>query len=338
MEKVLLVDADSKIPNIALMKLSRYHKDRGDQVDFVRLNLSGYGPSVKSKKKVKNAGYDRTYASVVFTRNANSIQYETDQGLQVGGSGADLAKRLPIQVDVCREDYSLYPENDKAWGFITRGCIRKCSFCFVPKKEGALSMYQHPAHIIRPEFPITMFLDNNFLAYEQHEDILRWLIENNTKCQFNQGLDLRLLNEHNVELLSRLRYYKEFIFAFDHISYVKSVEEKVALFRRYNPKPWKIKLFILVGYNSTLEEDLWRIDWCIKNNIYPYVMRHAQCWESPDSLFYIDLAAWTNQNKCVKSMTFEEFLPFRQRHGHITVERQDRHIELYRRIMTGISI
>jgi len=183
MDKILLVDVDSKIPNLALMKISSYHKLRGDKVDFIRLNKSGYGNLTKPTL-IKNKNYNTTYASIIFTKNKDAIKFENSTNINIGGSGYDLSIQLPEEIDNLSEDYSLYPENNKAYGFITRGCTRKCNFCFVPLKEGDIKFYRHPSQIIKPEFKTTMFLDNNFLAYKEHLKILEYL-SNAKKINFN---------------------------------------------------------------------------------------------------------------------------------------------------------
>lgn len=120
--KVLLIDMDSTIPNLALMKVSAYHKSKGDEVGF-----HVYDP-------------DKVYCSIIFKKNkhkADGLRFlYPDAELDIGGSGYDLHKVLPPEIESMTPDYSLYPENQSYYGFTTRGCIRHCPFCIVHDKEG----------------------------------------------------------------------------------------------------------------------------------------------------------------------------------------------------------
>lgn len=172
---------------------------------------------------------------------------------------------------------------------------------------------------------IIELLDNNFLAYERCEDILEELIDKKIRCNFNQGLDIRLVTPRVAELLSQLNYEREYIFAFDNIKYKPIMDKQIQILQEYIPKEWKIKLFVLVGYDSTLAEDLYRIEWCREHRVLPYIMRHEKCWQSENQNFYTDLASYCNQPPLFKRMTFEQFM--RKRTGNIN--RQERSIDLW---------
>ena len=118
--KVKLVDVDSRIPNLALMKLSRYHKDQGDKVGF----------------RIDNP--DKVYVSAVFSKSSDITIMEDFGEVEVvkGGSGISLDKELPNEVEDMKPDYSLYPDCNYSLGFTTRGCDRNCGFCIVHQKEG----------------------------------------------------------------------------------------------------------------------------------------------------------------------------------------------------------
>jgi hypothetical protein len=153
-------------------------------------------------------------------------------------------------------------------------------------QSGRLSVDQIKQH------RIVEFLDNNFLAYDKYEDILEELIEKKIRCNFNQGLDIRLVNERNAELLSKLNYENEYIFAFDSIKYKPLIEEKFEIVKKYISKSWKVKMFVLVGWDSSLAEDIERVEWCRQHNVLPYLMRHEKCWSSENRDFYIDFASF----------------------------------------------
>ena len=233
---VLLVDADSKIPNLALMKLSTYHKSLGDSVELLKLNH----PYYPNKKKVVHNipdGYDKVYCSIIFKGTRDWIHGDH---VEYGGSGYALDKDLPNEIENLEPDYTLYPDNEISYGFISRGCIRNCSFCAVKKKEGYIKQVNSVDSIVRHK--VVKFLDNNILALPNHMDIFQELVDKKIKCQFNQGLDIRLVTDENSKLLSKLNYFGNYIFAFDNWKYLSSVERGLA--KMPWRKDWQIKFFI----------------------------------------------------------------------------------------------
>jgi len=299
---ILLIDADSTIPNLALMHLSTWHKSLGDEVTLMRLNIPYYPNRHKEHIHIDTKPYERVYCSVIFEGN---YEYVHGDGIIFGGTGSkDISVKLPEEVEKTPPDYSIYPENDVSYGFISRGCIRKCSFCFVPRKEGGIHQVSTVDEIVRHK--VTKFMDNNFLALENHMEILEELVEKRVKCQFNQGLDLRLVTAENSGLLHKLRYDKEYIFAFDNKAYLPIIEEKLPLL--WWRKDWQIKMYVYVHPDMSVEETLFRIQWCKDHKILPYIMRDISCWESPLHRFYVDISAWCNQVQFFKKKTFEEFL------------------------------
>lgn len=200
MNRVLLIDVDSKIPNLALMKLAAWHKARGDEVGF---NVSDPGI---------------VYASVVFKKNKHRVDglryYYPDAEIMVGGSGYDLAATLPAEVECLAPDYSLYPGMDYSMGFTSRGCVRNCYFCIVPEKEGKYRRVQHPREFVRHDK--VKLLDNNWYAdYDWFFETSNWLIEQNVAVDVTQGMDIRLLTPEIAAQLKRLRWWRPMHFAFD---------------------------------------------------------------------------------------------------------------------------
>jgi hypothetical protein len=152
------------------------------------------------------------------------------------------------------------------------------------------------------------FLDNNILAYPGHCDVFRWLIERNVRCEFNQGLDFRLVNDENLDLLARLNYIGPYIFAFDDVRYEKLLEKKVALIKKYIPAPWRLKFYIYVHPDMDLAQTVRRVEWCRRNKCLPYIMRDQACWDSEHRDFFIDYAAYCNQAGLFKKLSFGQFL------------------------------
>lgn len=299
MAKVLLVDADSTIPNLALMKISQYHKRKEDEVSLVKLMLPYYPNRKKNKYKIPS-GFTKVYCSIVFEGNKNFIEGDA----VYGGTGFDLTTKLPEEIENEDCDYDIYPENDTSYGFITRGCIRKCKFCKVPEKEGYIKKVSSVDKIVKHK--TVKFMDNNFLAYEGHKEILKELVDKKIRCQFNQGLDIRLIDKENSGLLSRLNYMGEYIFAFDSWNYKELIEEKLLLLGWR--KDWQLKFFVYVHPSMNSGETRKRIMWLKERLLLPYIMRDISCWNSEFSDFYINIASYCNQVHVFKKLDFNLFL------------------------------
>ncbi len=308
--KVAILDIDSKIPNLALMKISAAAKGSGWGVDFFRFSRTAYPR--KSKPSIiyfDGSDYDRVYASIIFTTNKEVLSVLNCNDVSIGGSGYDLKKKLPEHIDGLPPDYTLYPQCKHDYGFITRGCIRNCYFCFVPRKEGKLKSYASVNSIVSGLHNSVVFMDNNILAYKRHKDIFEEILDRKLKITFNQGLDIRLLDEENVKLLSKMNYMGEYIFAFDDIGSKAIVGEKYKLARRYIKPDWKIKFFIYCHPTKTpLDSIKKRIVWCKENKALPYIMRDFSCYTDKNSNFYTDIASWCNQPGLFKNMQFKDFL------------------------------
>jgi hypothetical protein len=201
-----LYNVDSVIPNLALMKISAYHKAQGDEVKW-------YLPLEH---------YNKVYASRIFTDS----DFSPTNGMEIGGSGYDKAKRLPQEIDDIKPDYSIYPNCDYSIGFTTRGCIRKCEFCFVPEMEGKIYEYRKVEDIWRGKGDLVI-LDNNILAMpNKFVEVLEFCKSKKIHVDFNQGLDCRLVKDEIIKLLIKYKKYiqPEVRFAFDSLDYYSAVE------------------------------------------------------------------------------------------------------------------
>ena len=304
---ILLVDVDSTIPNIALMRLSTYYKSLGYSVELKRLSVPIYKP-LKTELVIDTSLYEKVFVSTIFKGTMHNIVFSDYSNVDIGGTGSDdIHKTLSQDVDACHCDYSIYPDADISVGFISRGCIRNCEFCIVREKEGVLRQVAEPHDIIRHKK--VKFLDNNFLALPNHLELLSDLVEmKEIRMQFNQGLDIRLVTHENANLLSQLNYMGEYIFAFDNLNLQKTVEEKLGILKQYIPKDWRIKFFIYCQPDMNIPDDVYfRILWCKKNKVLPYFMRHQSCWSSPERQTYNDFSAWCNQPGIFKTHDYENF-------------------------------
>lgn len=323
--KILLVNVDSRW-NMAIRKMYTYFTANGHEVEMVDLNFSGY-PHNKTKV-IDGSQYERVYVSNIFDNNSDRVTVINCDNVEYGGIGSKNPHlQLPPEIEAAEPYY--FPDEDTSYGFITRGCIRKCWFCKVPKYEGDLKVYNTVENIVKHKK--VKFLDNNILAYPGHMEVFRWLLERpDIKCEFNQGLDFRLVNDENLEALSKLNYMGEYIFAFDDPKYMPLLEKKLALIKKYITKPWKLKFYIYYHPDMELRQLYERVEWCRKNECLPYIMRDRACWETDTAKknFLIDYTAYCNQPSMFKKKTFEQFMEVRTKNG----QRRAETLAMYRSI------
>lgn len=310
---LLLIDVDSKIPNIALMKISGYYKAQGGNITFWRLGYSGYSSESKKKRYINAKGFDMVFVSCIFNCNKEIVQIENCKEICFGGSGYSLSVNLPNRIDSFDPDYSIYPENAYSYAFITRGCVRDCDFCVVPEKEGRkVYKYREIDQIVRHKK--VRFLDNNILAFKGCNEVLKELVEKQIRCEFYQGLDIRFIDDKKAELLSQLNYIGEYTFAFDDIKMLRTVKKKIKILKRYIKRDWKIKMFLYCNTDMLIKSNIIeRIEWCKKNKALPYIMRDENCYCNENKSFYTDLASYCNQPGFFKKLDFSDFIKKRKK-------------------------
>lgn len=297
---------------MAIRKMFNYYKKEHD-VEMVDLGFSGYPH--KKTKVIDGIDYDKVFVSNIFDINADKVQVINCSDVTFGGIGSkNPTLQLPCEIEQTEPFY--FPDEDTSYGFITRGCIRKCWFCKVPKYEGNLKEYNTIESIVKHKK--VKFLDNNILAYEKHMEVFQWCLDHpEIKVEFNQGLDFRLVNDENLEALSRLNYMGEYIFAFDEPKYQPLLEQKLILMKKYISKSWKLKFYIYYHPDMEISQLIDRVEWCRKNECLPYVMRDIACWDCENKNFLIDYAAYCNQPSMFKKLTFEQFLHKRHKGDRI---------------------
>lgn len=270
MSKIGLWTDSHNFPSLPLMKLSAYHKAMGDEVEM-------YMPINQ---------YDLVYASKVFSFtddiDTNSV-IQADE-VKRGGTGYCISVKngrevfdnsknssLPREIEHIYPDYALYPQYKYAVGFLTRGCPRNCGFCVVGEKEGLCSKQVADLEEFWRGQKEIKLLDPNILACKDYESLLKQLAESKTRVDFTQGLDIRLTNPDNIELLNKIKV-TTLRFAWDNPK-----QDLTKYFRRFSEHT-KIKsdrnkvVYVLTNYNSTLEEDLYRIYKLRELGYSPYVM------------------------------------------------------------------
>jgi len=279
-----VIDVDShNWPNLCLMKLSAYHKAQGDQVEW-------WNP---------NERYDLVYKSRVFTDtySKDSIIVSNADEIIKGGTGYGLAGNLPDEVEHIYPDYALYPQfPNTAYGFLTRGCPRNCSFCVVSDKEGQRSIQTADlSEFWRGQKEIKL-MDANLLACPDHEKLILQLAESRAWVDFSQGLDVRLITPDNMALLNRVKT-KTVHFAWDNPD-----EDLTSYFQKFlkltNIRDVRRRrVYVLTNFGSSHEQDLYRVETLRGMGFDPYVMvydrptapvitRQLQRWVNNKRIFY----------------------------------------------------
>jgi len=294
MNKILLVDVDSKIPNLALMKISAWHKSIGDTVDFGMANP------------------DKVYISCVFKKNAGQAKgiakYYPDAEIDIGGSGVDLKKELPVDFEMMKPDYDLYPSTFSQ-GYTTRGCPNKCGFCIVPEKEGKIRIAKHPSEFDDPRFDTMMIMDNNLFGAPQswQDDVLGWFVGNHMKMLSPQGWDARLLNERRWLMLSAIDHAAAIHFAWDDIKDEKYIRRAIDIMKQAGITDGhlrrNISFYVLAGYGeSTFEDALYRCTTLKELGTQSFVMPYHKKDKRINAL-----ARWANRPWLYWSIPFEDY-------------------------------
>lgn len=218
-------------PNLALMKISAYHKARGDHVEW-------WNPLYK---------YDLVYSSKVFDFTPED-SYLPDDTIR-GGTGYQnipMNQKLSPDIDRVYPDYSLYPECDYAIGYLTRGCPNHCRWCVVPEKEGGIRPYRAWQQVVRPDSNKLVLMDNNILACEHGIKQLKSLIGSGYQLDLNQGMDARLVDARIAEILSQLCWIRFIRFSCDQKSQIEPIRRTIELLGRHGVKPYKLFIYMLV--------------------------------------------------------------------------------------------
>jgi radical SAM superfamily enzyme YgiQ (UPF0313 family) len=297
--KIGLIAADGhNFPNLALMKISAFHKRNGDTVEWVNYFEK----------------YDKVYISKVFTFTPDIRTHIQADEIERGGTGYDINKKLPVDIDNHQPDYSIYPVsawyNEKtAYGFLTRGCIRKCPWCIVPQKEGTVQPCRDIEEILQGR-AAAVLMDNNILAageygIQQLEKIARI----GCKVDFNQGLDDRLIvsNPEFPKLLAKIKWLKPLRLACDSQAMIKTVEKAAGLLRGAGLKPHRLFAYVLL---TDLQGSLERINFLKKLDIMPFAQPYRDFTPKqviPD--WQRDMARWCNDKAILGTCNFKDYQP-----------------------------
>lgn len=228
MRRIGVIDVDGHhFPNLALMKIASYHKGVGDSVEW----YNGL------------EWYDKVYMSKVFTFTPD--EYRVIQADEVFKGGTGYRMYDDLFCDDVNPDYSLYPQYSSAYGFLTRGCIRKCPWCIVPQKEGSIRTYRNIEDVLQGRKE-AILMDNNILASDHGIRQIEKIIDLKCKVDFNQGLDCRLVTDDIAKMLSKVKWIEYIRFSCDTIQSVDSVVKAITLLNKYGIKSRRIFIYILV--------------------------------------------------------------------------------------------
>lgn len=290
MQDISLIDVDSKIPNLALMKISAYHKGIGDSVRF-------YDPG--------RATPDKIYMSKVFdfTPDFRFFPTRPDCEISKGGTGYDPGAKLPFpDYDRIMPDYSLYG-CDYALGRFTRGCPNSCPWCVVPKMDG--NDVRHVADL--GDFwsgqRVVRLLDDNIMA--DPDEFCRDCeqLSNAGVHVIWDALDIRLVTDQTAEALVSVKLEKHLHFAWDGHAQDEYIEPGIRLLSKHGLKPWRLMFYVLVGFNTTREYDLERVYKLRDLGAHPFVMPFNK-----SDPYQRRLARWCNNKVIFKSTkTFDDY-------------------------------
>ena len=274
-----LYNLEPKIYNTALMQVSFYHKQQGDDVEL-------YNHLTPHK-------YDKVYAFSIFEWTNKS--YVTPNMI-VGGTGFNIQSKLPPEIERCNLDYSIYPSCNTSYIWFSRGCIRNCPFCIVPQKEGKI----HPVEPknLNPKGEFITVMDNNFFANPQWREAIEWLMDTKQKVDINQGIDVRIITDEMIDVLVSLPT-KAIRIAWDDpkknlVPNIKKMLKKIS--------PHKMMCYVLIGYSSTQEEDYHRVMTLRDLQIDPFVMPYNKF-----DRYQMIFGNWVNNKVKFHVFTWEEY-------------------------------
>lgn len=284
--------------------------DEARRKDMMQLCIDPFLPDFSMVHQMP----DYTIYNAYIDREVEKKVEEESKKYQKKNSVAPTAEETEKMITKHRKKYKDYL--DYSIGFLTRGCIRQCSFC-VNKGEHGILPYSELDDFVDDSRPFIYLWDDNFLCYKNWKELLQQLIDRGKPFQFRQGLDERILNDDRAEMLSKAPYHGDFIFAFDQWKDRDLIERKLKIWRKRCPSR-TTKFYLFCGYELTAEDDekiftdvfylFRRIQILMRFGCLGYVMRHADYENHRLGNIYTQVARWCNQPQFYKKMSFEEFV------------------------------
>ena len=293
-KKIGIYQVDGKMPNLALMQIARYHENQGDQIE----NYQGL---------LFASTYDKIYMSKIF---AFSPMPQVPENAVIGGTGIDWKNNLPCEMKDLPPSYTLYPDCDYHLGFSMKGCRFACKFCVVPQKEGRPS---HNSNIdellINPNGGNRlMLMDNDFFGSPNWKVNLKRIIELDLKVCFVQGLNIRIITQEQAELLAKCNYYnskfkkKYLTFAWDKYRDEKIVMKGMKICNDAGIPAKNMQFFVLIGFDTTPEQDYERVMKLAELGAMPYVMPYNK-----DDKYQKAFTRWVNYRPIFKTVKWEDY-------------------------------
>ena len=294
MSKIGLIDVDGhNFPNLVLMKLSAWHKAQGDTVEW----YSGI------------EHYDRVLMSKVFSFTSDEGRVIQADEVVKGGSGYKMFDQwLPDEIEHICPDYSLYPMHKEAYGFLTRGCVNKCSFCIVPRKEGDIRKHADITEFLDSR-KSAILMDNNVIASDWGLQQIEKIIIHRIHVDFNQGIDCRLIAKDKsiANLLARVPWIRYVRMAYDSSAITEEVETAIAYLKEAGIPSYRMFFYMLVkdGQIEDAERRALTLDYlgCV-----PFAMAYRDLDKNlPPTAEQKRFARWVNMRATFKSCTYSDY-------------------------------
>lgn len=278
--KIALFNIEPKIENTALMKISQYHKNLGNKVEWYQ--------------EIFRDSYDLIYCSSLFSFTS---KINVPENAICGGSGFDIKSKLPEEIEDSNLDYSIYPNCKTSYLWFSRGCIRNCSFCIVREKEGYIQPVKK-LNNLNLKGEMIDILDNNFFANPEWKEAVNYILKQNKKVNLH-GVDVRLINEEQSFYLNKMKHAKQIHIAWDfaEMDLIPKIKEMIKFI-----KPYKIMCYVLIGYNSTPEQDMMRVLKLKELGVSPFVMPFNK-----SDQYQRRFSRWVNHKAVFNSCSFDDY-------------------------------
>lgn len=287
MNRVLLLQLDGRLPNIALMRVAAHHRALGDVVSFRKVgNVAALHPDLFDAP-------DLVYASLIFERTRSLAEHllTVYPAAKVGGTGINLTARLEdLGIYTREQDYSIYPGFQPSIGFSQRGCRLRCPFCVVPRKEGRVTEEQTIAEIWRgdPWPRHVILLDNDFFGQPRWAERVRELVAGGFRVNFNQGINARMLTDESAAALASVAYYNDGFTRRQLYTAWDNRKDEARLFRGlqalvdHGVRPAHIMVYVLIGYwpGETIEDWEYRRHHLREFGAIPYPIPYVRTKEA----------------------------------------------------------